>query len=147
VTRIVLDIDDSRWKVDHLARVMRTAESEFLSELAAQVEIQVADARPLIVLDTNALSAWRIADIIRSNGYAGVADQIEAQTKPARIPEPGLWGVVEASLTDRTLRRHLVHLMTPTISVWVWTDPQMSSSARYGWDDLINPTLIREGVS
>src|SRR4249919_2886719 len=25
-----------------------------------------------------------------------IAAQIEAQTKPARIPEPGLWGVVEA---------------------------------------------------
>jgi len=45
----------------------------------------VTDARPLILLDLGAaISALRIATLLRDHGHGGVADQIEAQTKPAR---------------------------------------------------------------
>ena len=59
----------------------------------------ITDARPLITLDLEdhgRVNAANLAQVLREDGYPYLADQIEAQTKPARIPEPGLWGVVEA---------------------------------------------------
>jgi len=146
VTRIVLDIDDSQWKVGHLARVMRTAESEFLSELAAQVEIQVTSARPLIVLDLTDHNPAVLVDVLACNGYGELADQIEAQTKPARIPEPGLWGVVEATLEDSlsiapgTFRFVRIHTGPRH---WMRTE----TTVCFDWSELIDPTLIRKGLS
>jgi hypothetical protein len=156
VTRIVLDIDDTMWKVDHLARVMRSAESEFLSELAAQVDIQVTDARPLIVLDFDSdVCADVVGDLqyavtfLAAHGLgtafiADIADQIEAQTKPARIPEPGLWGVVEAVVQGDDEPQHFTRGPKGG-SVYHWT--RISDGLNYHWDDLIDPTPIREGVS
>jgi len=108
----------------------------------------ITDARPLIVLDINALSARNIAQILRSSGYAGVADQIEAQCQPARIPEPGLWGVVQST------RRGLPGLAPiDTSGRWVRVAlsacPWVHEGTQYTaeWSDLIDPTLIREGLS
>lgn len=64
------------------------------------------------------------------------------QTKPVRIPEPGPWGVVEAStLTSQKRCR------------WARESRLWHSlrSAHMGqnvtrWDDLIDPVLIREGM-
>jgi len=149
VTRIVLDIDDTMWKVDHLARVMRSANSEFLSELAAQVDIQVTDARPLIVLDLK--DPRQFAKFLRNSSLGGrtsftdAADQIEAQVKPARIPEPGLWGVVEAyEFPDRRdPRRTFIH--TCSEPDWPWGAD--GDTNHWKWDNLIDPTLIHEGLS
>ena len=70
-----------------------------------------------------------------------IADQIEAQTKPARIPEPGLWGVVEAS-TDQWKQRHeYVRVRTDGYGDWTF------SGGSVNWVGLIDPTLIREGIS
>jgi len=99
----------------------------------------ITDARPLIILDTNALSARNIAQILRSSGYAGVADQIEAQTKPARIPEPMRWGS-----KVRTARATYVLLDIATLGRR-WLDEH--DGQLYKWDALADPTLIREGVS
>lgn len=146
MTRIVLDIDDTQWKVDHLARVMRSAESEFLSELAAQVDIQVTDARPLIVLDLKDFDAGYVIEVLRHPHHLWanrVADQIEAQTKPARIPEPAWGAIVEAhSLGAKGDRLHWVKGSAG------WTN--LDATGEYlnwiSWDCLIDPTLIREGI-
>jgi len=77
-----------------------------------------------------------------------IADQIEAQTKPARIPEPGLWGVVEARMTDLTTREFVRVSRHRNSLDW---KPVYATPDEYGgsvnWDDLIDPTLIREGLS
>jgi hypothetical protein len=69
-----------------------------------------------------------------------LADQIEAQIKPPRIPEPGLWGVVEASVL-------LIGERAPACE-WVhhrkgWMNPSGQFAV---WDGLINPVLVRDGV-
>jgi hypothetical protein len=93
------------------------------------------DARPLIVLDTNPVSVKVIASILRASGYRRIADDIEAQTKPARIPEP----------------KHIGSLVTASASsingvcVWtryaetgrnIWITPL---GIRRAWSELIDP--------
>ena len=97
------------------------------------------DARPLIVLDLSDRHRREyVLEILRAarHGWThDVADQIEAQTKPARIPEPGLWGVVEAG-GYRWVRYSLAGYDD-------WVDLLGKQNE---WDVLIDPTLIREGV-
>ena len=115
----------------------------------------IANASPLIVLDLESDFGDQHGHLIAllrnlAEGTAAIytdhllrnlADQIEAQTKPARIPEPGLWGVVEAS----------VDAFPATI--WVrrgpgsfcrWHSPEHGYAV---WDILIDPTLVREGMT
>ena len=117
----------------------------------------VTDIRPLVVLDPDEdLAVWRTAEGLvpslrryakglGSGHPAGsyllrtIADRIEAQTKPPRIPEPGLWGVVEASCPCDEERVQFVQW-----SGGSWRDRGVD--AHY-WGELINPTLIRDGVS
>jgi hypothetical protein len=68
-----------------------------------------------------------------------LADQIERQTKPPRIPEPGLWGVVTAG--DLT-RDYWIHYRANGEEQWFSTDSGVTST----WDDLIDPTLVRSGI-
>ena len=65
-----------------------------------------------------------------------IADQIEAQTKPPRIAEPGLYGVV-SSEDDRGLTTYFWH------SHGGWHGENGSLSE---WEDLVDPVLIRPGV-
>jgi len=152
MTRFVLDIDDSQWKADHLPRVLRTTESEWLNELACQVEIQIADARPLIVLDLEypqiAINALEMAFRDHTNGdartiYRSIADQIEAQTKPARIPEPSTGSRVTATMGTGYGRFEYLRVRTASMRSWA----NLGSGHLYTWDALIDPTLIREGVT
>ena len=157
MTRYVLDIDDSQWKADHLPRVLRTTESVWLNELACQVEIQIVDARPLIVLDLDEndarhlvsyleITVERHPDQLGTVGravYTNVAAQIEAQTKPARIPEPGLWGVVEAHVSGTHIRQTFIKVLEDASINWV----DIEDACGVDWLDLIDPTLIREGLS
>jgi len=107
------------------------------------------DARPLIVLDLEdprgAVAQIRSYFAHQDDVPAymeQVADQIEAQTKPARIPEPGLWGVVVASSFYESTRLPYLHEdISPGAAVW------SSVNGRIAWDDLIDPTEIREGLS
>jgi len=103
-----------------------------------------ATIRPLVVLDLalNDVTPERMAEFIvklyRSHKHPWtehVADQIEAQTKPPRIPEPGLWGVVEAGPGERGRWIKTPHR-------WLHDSGMRSSD----WDDLIDPTLIRDGI-
>ena len=107
----------------------------------------ITDARPLIVLGLggqnvgNLVSDLRVAHRRTSNaGLALIADQIESQTKPERIPEPGLWGVVEAGSKHGGVGRR----------VYMHGADHKWGNIRTGttrWDELIDPSPIREGVS
>lgn len=85
----------------------RTA--EYVAEHREHLPIDITDARRLIVLDVDDVP--RLAYAVRCEGLTAIADQIEAQTRPPRIGEPGLWGVVEASWAEAeamlTLLQHL----------------------------------------
>jgi hypothetical protein len=110
------------------------------------------DARPLIVLGAPERSTAfnhypRLIAYLRRGGWELTADQIEAQTKPARIPEPGAFGVVEAGLNGHTLRRNFVRVDGFGEGIWIWIDRIGSSSGRFTWSYLIDPVLIREGLS
>ena len=124
----------------------------------------VADVRPLVVLDLEGcpfgfsadeaqkrMPTWlRIsADKVvahegaHTSGHVDLlrwlADRIEGQAKPPRIDEPGPWAVVEASFDrdDEAQRQPFVRYPGGWESVW-WHEVE--------WSDLIDPTLIREGV-
>ena len=106
------------------------------------------DARPLIVLDLD-----DPAEFVRALGECApsnfadtdsddfrimaIANQIREQTKPARIEEPGLWGVVEAEERDGTLATWLHH-------PGGWARPGRQLPVR--WVGLIDPVLVRDGV-
>jgi hypothetical protein len=95
----------------------------------------VTDVRPLVVLDLSwADSVPVLIDQLRGAGYVYLADQIEAQTKPPRIPEPGLWGVVEDG-GEQWVRG---------LEGWVRATSQ---GMHMNWYDLIDPVLVREGVA
>ena len=98
----------------------------------------IVAARPLIVLDIE--FPREVASLLRRHNFTATAHQIEAQTKPARIEEPGLWGVVEANVL-RGPRVKWLHAPAG----WQSIEPV---ATRVGeWDDLIDPVLIREGLT
>ena len=121
----------------------------------------VTDVRPLVVLDPKDVPSpsfrARRADGLRSyaanlrkDGYYSaadvfgyLADQIEAQTKPPRIPEPGKYGVVRAS------GQGLDNVEWVNEGKWwVSLDEGISQPRRWAeWRELEDPTLIREGVA
>ena len=72
-----------------------------------------------------------------------LADQISEQSKPPRIPEPGLWGVVEAGWDSRGeagLPR--AEWMRVQGNLWHSTIAGVSVA----WSDLVDPVLIRDGI-
>jgi hypothetical protein len=64
-----------------------------------------------------------------------LAGQIEAQTKPTRIPEPGKYGVVRD--------KHGVEWVTYGQHRWVQLDQGLRD---WPWVDIEDPTLVREGL-
>ena len=143
MTRFVLDIDDSQWKADHLPRVLRTTESEWLEELACQVEIQIADARPLIVLDLGspefaAEIAPQIVACLRREGWGKTADQIAEQTEPAKIEEPPQGKRVEANLLGFPSWNEYLRIGTLAEAHWV----RLKDGNIYEWDCLTNPEVV-----
>lgn len=70
-----------------------------------------------------------------------LAEQITRQTKPPRIPEPGLWGVVEAG--DEGLKRRTWVRVPENTAGNNWTSTD--GWARV-WDELIDPVLVRDGI-
>jgi len=110
----------------------------------------VTDARPLIVLDL--VNPRRFAELLRAfdnNGdtsFTLAADQIEAQTKPPRIPEPGLWGVVEAGSTELPDKPRRMYIHTGADIKWSWIATDSDETNRWTWDNLADPTLIRDGI-
>jgi hypothetical protein len=110
----------------------------------------VTDIRPLVVLDPEDYS--QIRGLIQGSSYLGpgamtrplteAIQQVLRKMAETRIPEPGLWGVVEAGAARegsplrgrRTWVRHSRG----------WVD---TTALTYDWDSLIDPVLIREGLS
>lgn len=98
----------------------------------------IKNARPLIVLDVDPDAAEYIIGVLRNPRHIWanrIADQIEAQTKPARIPEPKQIGsLVTASASGNN-----------GVCVWtkyaetgtnIWISPL---SVRRAWSELIDP--------
>jgi hypothetical protein len=69
-----------------------------------------------------------------------IAEQIEEQTKP-RIPEPGLWGVVEAWRSDQTRADACTWVKRRGLKPW-----RCDCGKKADWSDLIDPTLVRPGI-
>ena len=77
---------------------------------------------------------------------AVIDNQVEARTpKPARIEEPGQWGVVEAGLATYLPESGITYdFVKHDRSYWISKSfPQLAVP----WDNLIDPVLIREGLS
>ena len=111
----------------------------------------ITDARPLITLDIDAnslailrhsLKRWMdwTSLITEQTATRGLLDQIEAQTKPARIEEPGQWGLVNAMVFGRRSPETFLHDGTK------WRGQKTASGVVTNWDSLIDPTLVRRGV-
>ena len=118
----------------------------------------VTDVRQLVVLDLDPspvanefgverTEAQSLVDMLRETAdeffvpdaaklARKVADQIEAQTKPPRIPEPGLWGVVK----DRDHRYYVRESRNG--SGW----NRIGSDCNVTWYHIVDPVLVREGV-
>ena len=123
-------------------------------EDATSHSFNFTDARPLIVLDLSAFisDAQLVADLRALHVWSAthIAGQIEAQTTPARIPELGLWGVVEATFLNQRTRQPFLrdNIKENVGGGWVAIyGPPGTDKRRVEWDDLIDPTLIREGVT
>jgi hypothetical protein len=142
-------------------RIWRTPFSNWVSERAilqetAHVDRVVTDIRPLVVLDLDGYDGERAVTYLRNLARESrdvfdespsprgklanlIADQIEQQKKPPRIPEPGLWGVVEAGVKEHDQRLRWVRL---------GDNYRPDDRGEYDrlWCDLIDPTLIRPGI-
>jgi hypothetical protein len=112
----------------------------------------VTDVRPLVVLDLDGIvdpaGALRLIaneDVVNAKRslLLGLADQIEAQTKPPRIPEPGVWGVVTANTIGANGKAQDHYLWVRTHGGW---EAIASTQRVRSWDDLIDPVLVRKGV-
>jgi len=110
------------------------------------------NARPAIAIDLCGLEPTLMLREMReglpvrdSLAWPKIIDQIEAQTKPPRIPEPTLYGAVSARLSDESsevLMFVRIHGSGSRVSRWICEE---DGSIR-AWNELIEPTLIREGI-
>jgi hypothetical protein len=117
-------------------------------------EYVVTDIRPLVVLDFGQwfpeyvakFPAWlrsKGADAPSGSLLSYLADQLEQQTKPPRIPEPGLWGVVGADWESPGITGiPRAEWMRVKGNLW----HSCISPVAVKWDDLIDPTLVRPGI-
>ena len=118
-----------------------------------------ATIRPLVVLDLNEtigrsiLPSWiraaanKIDDPLKvvvpssiAKDLRYIADQIEAQTKPPRIPEPGWGAIVEAGVVQ-----HDERLRWQRSGDSFWYCENVEENAR-NWGELVDPVLVRDGI-
>lgn len=88
-----------------------------------------------LTLDTSYVN--ELVNDLRRKGWDDIAKELRRQIP---IDEPGVWGVVEAHTKGSGLRRNLGRI--PKDDEWRWTD----GDDYYRWADLLEPTLIREGL-
>lgn len=105
--------------------------------------------RPLVVIDPgDREQVDRLVEILvnLSEGAFPVRLQTAlrefADPTPPRIDEPGLWGIVEAACVHSDDRRTWMRHSDDNWYV-VGTDTKNNPD---GWDSLIDPVLVREGV-
>ena len=123
---------------------------DYIAGVGSFAPDEITDARPLVVIEEPKnvqREYWpRFVMLLRDNGWHLTADQIEAQTRPARIPEPGWDGKVLAHTFGNDTRREFVrHGRRERAERFNWSDGTGYGSNH--WADLINPVLIREGLS
>ena len=123
--------------------------SEVIGEWRTHLREDITDARPLIALDLgeDPSHVKYVVDVLRNARHMwtnDAADQIARQTKPARIPEPGHIGASVKAASDDGLDvvRPWTRFSTILLANWIDADGRKRK-----WVDLIDPTLIREGVS
>jgi len=112
----------------------------------------ITDARPLIVLkdpdDMPSNHYSRLVAFLRHGGWDFTADQIEAQTKPARIPEPTKSGVrVTANLIVHDnavaeLMRLNVDNELPWVVVNRFGAKRVQCGWQFSWDALLNQKVV-----
>jgi len=101
----------------------------------------ITDARPLIVLDLADYDAGYVIEVLRHPHHLWanrVADQIEAQTKPAKIEEPPQGKRVEANLLGFPSWNEYLHIGTLDNEHWV----RLKDGNVYAWDLLTNPQVV-----
>ena len=148
VTVLIADTHGSGFTSEYIC-------GEWRSHLASDI----TDARPLIVLDLDAYDTGKFLLFLKeqcnliagpwARASADVIRQIEAQCKPARIPEPDKGEFVRAQLSSASIvhfefvrpRNSPVKLEDP----WHWVCT--GDGNVYQWDALIDPVLDREGVA
>ena len=103
------------------------------------------DARPLIILDPDDPTVTAFVKVYAGSPGGGmlnkIANLIAEQTKPARIEEPGQWGLVNAMVFGRRSPETFLHDGTK------WRGQKTASGVVTNWDSLIDPVLVREGVT
>ena len=106
---------------------------------------RITDVRPLIVLDLEdhgRVNASNLAQVLREDGYPRLADQLEAQTKPARIPEPmGRGAVVTDGSEFHFPWTRFSGSKDQNEGNWINEDGLVQQ-----WSKISDPTLISEGV-
>ena len=114
---------------------------------AGRIFLDLDDFYDLTTKDTSIVQALRqAAYVVRDQPtewaiLTQLGRAIEAQIKPARIPEPTLWGVVEATRLGWH-RGQWVHCDGD-----VWRSLRDDGHEWVAWTSLVDPTLIREGVT
>ena len=74
-----------------------------------------------------------------SRDFDKIAAQVRKQVPKPRIPEPGLWGVVEAGVKQHDVRLRWLRLGDNY-------RPEDSDEYDRLWSDLIDPVVIRDGI-
>ena len=130
----------------HDFHVYRWQSAVPIGESVSWKDEDVTDVRPLVALDLDdpsehaaVLREFAPADSLACLSW--LADQIEAQTKPSRIPEPGLWGVVEAKYGDTPVRTFVRER-----DGWSSLTNPGRAGVMCDWDRLVDPVLIRDGI-
>jgi hypothetical protein len=105
--------------------------------------------RPLVVLDLTAHEADELASWLDgTDAHMGVCDrvrvarQIRKQTKPPRIPEPGLWGVVSEG--EPGAFEGIRYVRDDAVLEFPWA--MIGKGNRVAWHEIDKPVLVREGV-
>jgi hypothetical protein len=118
----------------------------YFKSIAVGNEALIDDVCPLVVLDLQSFDRVRVVEILREyaegHGWGvldNLADQIEAQTKAPRIPEPGLWGVVRDDLGYEWVRVGADHS-----SQWEWL--RTDEGNRADFQTIRYPVLVRDGM-
>jgi hypothetical protein len=107
-------------------------------------QFMASQLRPLVMLDAPQVDLNVAAGLLRNAGFSELARQIEAQTKPPRIPEPGLWGVVEATWSGNG-ETGIPRAEWVRVKGNRWASS--ISNIHAAWSDLIDPVEIRKGVA
>ena len=141
--RVMLDVD-GEWLSATIVGGYQFHRDENVTDIRPQVLLDVAE-----MYDGVGMGGWEyVIRALRDRSYRAVftrediADQIEAQIRPPRIPEPGLWGVVRDSHGYEYVRVGRL-----SDAPWQVLGVAAAEKDRYHrWGDIEDPVLVRKGV-